>query len=877
MKRLLAVMLLAIMGLFVTLIGISSPRFVTASPSMPQEYKTTRQVLNFSPAPTSDWQNDGATAGDYFGTAVAMADIDEDGAPDYVVGAPNHDNNMGAVYIYASNSDASPGITPTHVITPGSAGAEFGYAVDVLMVQSDSNAFYLFVGAPGYLGNGAVFVYQVTGSSYNFVTKILGTTNGGNIGERFGETLATVYMDYPGSYAGVFVGAPLYDDHSSNLIDIGRVAFYSSTQIYNPVDLDANFDWQALGDNPNSDFGKSIEAYYETFAGTPIELAIGAHGRDSNGLSNNGAVSIYEIDPTATLPMTPSHFFEGTQDEGRFGHSLLFMDADGDGIRDILIGEPKYTNDAGEIVGRVYVETDYNTAAPPRAIQADFDLVGEEDGGLFGYTLGAASLNSAYNCGDDLLVGSPSYSFASSGEGAIFAYANRYVSPSCALDLSPYMLYAGNTDSARLGTSIAGGVGVGGYFDSRATSVIRAAALFGVPEANNGAGAAIAYDGYRTDIAPSGFELVAPTVVGTGVPNPFVSSIFTGAAHLYWWDMGDGSEYIIFGDDVSVPANLTHAYQTSGTYTVTVQVMSPNAAPLKKSQAISVLDPITSLNVTVADVEEGSPSEFVATTETGSDISYFVLFGDETGKIRMVDDVQNSGTYYTGIDAGQFVFTHTYPASGIYDYQVVAFNSVSVFTSTGQALVYDSVVITPGVGSEISVEITGSVKITVEIPGDAVDEVVTLQITPIEDGCGDDVPAPADLIGNCFDIEAVAGDVRGPISSANTIYCVYLPFLTTNGMSNGASGIAITPPSCGPVTDEYQFLVPITLSLAYDDTEIPSGFDENDLIVEFYDTTVSSWMDGATTCSTPSTYVRDTVLNVISVEICHQSRWAFGR
>jgi hypothetical protein len=79
--------------------------------------------------------------------------------------------------------------------------------------------------------------------------------------------------------------------------------------------------------------------------------------------------------------------------------------------------------------------------------------------------------------------------------------------------------------------------------------------------------------------------------------------------------------------------------------------------------------------------------------------------------------------------------------------------------------------------------------------------------------------------------------------------------------------------SAGPYPCLPQLRKPITITIHYSDADV-EGIDENDL--RLYRWTGSAWEDAATTCSPPSTYVRDVDANVLRVPVCHLSRFALG-
>ena len=71
----------------------------------------------------------------------------------------------------------------------------------------------------------------------------------------------------------------------------------------------------------------------------------------------------------------------------------------------------------------------------------------------------------------------------------------------------------------------------------------------------------------------------------------------------------------------------------------------------------------------------------------------------------------------------------------------------------------------------------------------------------------------------------------------------------------------------------FTFQRPITITIHYTDTDV-LGIDEDTLRLYYW--TGSVWQDGATTCVPVSNYTRDPVQNLLSVPICHLSRWNMG-
>ena len=881
-KRLFLVLGLASFGLLIALWGISVPSSAVAGMAAQADLAASdsepRVIEGLSPLPTANWQDDGIGLTDFFGQATAVSDFDYDGNPDYVVGAPLYNNGQGAVFVYVTNGAPYPNVNSPLIITAPTGALEFGH--DVYMNEEYVSS-QILIGAPGYdNGRGAMYVYDVTvGASLSATeqTKIFGL----NAGERFGETVALFdFVDSGGtSVEAVVIGAPLSPDDSGGSAAVGRVDVFTKTT--NWVSLGTSLQWRVYGDNADSGFGRAIETSYRLNA--PDTLYVGAPQRDSSGESDNGAVFIYELDDS-TPPnwnLLADKVIEGDQSGANFGHSLFAADFNHDGAYDIAIGQPFYVNANNAMAGRVFIETDYANATRLAVID-DIILEGFDDGGQFGYALGFGYLSQS-GCGD-LLVGAPGHTFTQQNEGAVFAYGNHPVpvgDPCGAIKEDPFTLFAGNTPTTYLGTDISFVMTVGNTAREVASSS-ESAFLFGVPHANADQGTVLAYAGNQTETVISNVLLTATTKVATNEAANFVAVASSGGHHIFWWDMGDGTEYLSSNDSAPMVSGGSHVYEKSGEYSVTLRAMSVNGPVQVLHHVIKVVDPISGFSMDADIADAGQETVFTATVQSSGDpFTLRVLFGDEN--VLADERIIDPATYFRDLQAGVFTFTHVYSPAGIYQVRVQAYNDIDKVSASKYIRVRAFKPLVPGVGGTLSTDITGTQRIEMKVPGAAIGENVTLRVTPIEDGCGG-IDAPANSLGLCFDIDVTSDDgdavrtTADRLSHATTSSCIYLPFMTSNGTSNGTGGTAATSAACSSLGDTvYQFLTGVTITMQYDDSLIPNRVAEEDLIFRYYSPSAGAWRDGASTCTPASKYVRDTANNTISVQICHQSRWAFGR
>ena len=330
-------------------------------------------------------------AGDRFGAALAVQDLNGDGYRDLVVGAPGR-GGTGAAYLVLGGADGrSAGVRALPF--PALPGDDFGAAVAMTFADA---AMWVYVGAPGRnvsgrADAGAFVQYRIGPADDGGVSiRVLATVtqdsplipDAAETGDRFGEVLA------PGR--GVVVGTPLEDvgravdagivtdiafgegqlysqdtrgipgaaesgDHFGSAIageyvgvpgeDLGRIRDAGMVQRWNPVnprrDI-AAFSQSTPGvpgaSEPGDRFGASLAAG-SISAPFALDLVVGAPGEDVGSAADAGVVTVVSATPGGPADtMRQGDDLPGAPEAGdRLGASLegLLIGAPGEDLGDV--------------------------------------------------------------------------------------------------------------------------------------------------------------------------------------------------------------------------------------------------------------------------------------------------------------------------------------------------------------------------------------------------------------------------------------------------------------------------------------------------------------------------------------------------------------
>lgn len=293
-----------------------------------------------APAVVTDVLSGVALAGSYQGKAAGLADVDGDGVPDKIVGAPyaSTSTNGGAVLVY--NGAAAGGFSskPSSVLTGDDL---FGWSFVKLPKASNGDTEKFAVGALYGDGSdvslsGSVSVFKAGSNGPQLVIKLAGE---GPM-DRFGSSLAAGDLDGDG-YTDIVVGAQS-NTASPSLYQQGAVYVYFGPDFTRSLALHAS--------STNTLLGGAV-ASGDINGDGKADLLISA---SSKVLAYYGGPSFASGASTPVSVNSPDVTFTSTA--SGFGKAIAVLgDVNGDGIAELAIGAPNAVVGSNADSGTVYI------------------------------------------------------------------------------------------------------------------------------------------------------------------------------------------------------------------------------------------------------------------------------------------------------------------------------------------------------------------------------------------------------------------------------------------------------------------------------------------------------------------------------------------
>jgi len=314
---------------------------------------------------------------DQFGYSVSGAgDVNNDGVPDFIVGARFDDNNCNA----SGSARVFSGIDGSILYTfnGDSPIDQFGWSVSGTGDVNDDGHADVIVGAPFDVvdgpNSGSARVFS------GFDGSVLYTLDGDSTeGDRYGFSVSDAGDVNDDGFADFIVGAPSDDNPDPPDPGGGRGDFTTNTgsaRVYSGIDgsvlytVYGHIAWASLGESVNNAGDVDGDGRDDFITGAPGSVPVTFTGRAWVFSGSSGTV-LYTFDGGVNYAISVSGA----------------GDVDGDGFADLIVGEKFFRNDMGVEVGKADVFSGFDGSTL-------FTFVGEKFLDLLGFSVsGAGDVN----------------------------------------------------------------------------------------------------------------------------------------------------------------------------------------------------------------------------------------------------------------------------------------------------------------------------------------------------------------------------------------------------------------------------------------------------------------------------------------------------
>ncbi len=281
------------------------------------------------------WQIDGTASAERFGLSVAAAgDIDQDGTPDFMVGAPYASPGgrslAGSTFVYSGAS----GQLLLRLNGTGD-GDLFGWAIDGIGDANGDGVPDILVGSWSANPTGRAYIFSgVDGGLLHFF-------QGADRRHFFGWS-ASAAGDVDGDgLADIIVG--------SHGAEPGGRYLAGSAYVYSGATGSLIYQFDGLANSDN--FGWSVSAAGDVNGDGFADVIVGAKNADPNMFGNAGSAYVYSGATGLLL-----HQFDGAAPGDGFGSTVSDAgDLDGDGFSDVLVAAIEADPNGRVSAGSVYL------------------------------------------------------------------------------------------------------------------------------------------------------------------------------------------------------------------------------------------------------------------------------------------------------------------------------------------------------------------------------------------------------------------------------------------------------------------------------------------------------------------------------------------
>lgn len=349
-----------------------------------------------------EWAYEGTALDAAVGQAVAIADVNNDGYADVIVGAPGIGNG-GAVYVF-HGSASGPSATPDQSLTHATVGANFGHALAKAGKLNNDVYDDIIIGAYGI---DQAFIYH--GSASGIGASADATLNG-TASSQFGIAVGSAGNVNGDGYDDVIIGADRYDNGQT---DEGAAYVYhgSASGVVDSVD------WSKEIDQDDAYFGFAVAGAGDVNNDGYADVIIGAPNFD-NGQADEGRVYLYHGSASG-LAASFAVVMEPNQAGALYGYAVASAgDVNNDSYGDVIVGAPSFDNvQADEGRATIYFGSASGLDSTPQ-IEVESDQIGAN----FGVAVAGGSGSIDNDNYDDVIIGADLFDDSQTDEGRAYVY-----------------------------------------------------------------------------------------------------------------------------------------------------------------------------------------------------------------------------------------------------------------------------------------------------------------------------------------------------------------------------------------------------------------------------------------------------------------------